>query len=136
VQPAAGIVKTKTTDGWLLEGTAKDGWNYACASSAQIKTGKAYVMRIRLRAWKGPIADSALFFKFGVHRKDWSWVSNVNSGEYDFSKEGTWQELSMTYRPANAEEAFLMFCVEKGRTAPSSVKAEISSWSVEEIGLP
>ena len=136
VQPAAGIVKTKTKDGWLLEGTSKDGWNYACASSAAIKPNRAYVMRIRLRAWKGPVADSALFFKFGIHRKNWEWIANVNSAEYDFSKEGSWQDLSISYLPSSPDEAQLMFCVEKGRTAPSSVKAEISSWTVEEIGLP
>jgi hypothetical protein len=93
-------------------------------------------MRIRVRAWKGPIADSVLFFKFGVHRKNWEWISNINSGEYDFSKEGSWQELSMTFRPASTDEALLMFCIEKGRTEPSSVKAEISSWTVKELELP
>jgi hypothetical protein len=133
---ASGDIKISVSEnGYSIKGVNQSDWSYAGAYGEAVP-GYLYIMKARLRAWKGEIPDSRLFFKFGVHKKNWDWLKNVNSSEYDFLNQGTWQELTATYLVQSPEEAILLYSIEKGRNGPSSINAEISSWIVQNLELP
>ncbi len=58
-----------------------------------------------------------------------------NTSFYDFDSAGQSQELLFQFNP-KPEEAAIQMAIEKGKTAPSSIKAEIESWTLEESLLP
>jgi hypothetical protein len=133
--PSQGISLTQTSEGWMLEGKNEGSWGYAGLPSFKIKAKHAYVMRVRLRAWARVASPDPIHFKLGVNDAQGNWISNIGSGKYDFSKSGIWQDLSVSFQP-QPPAATLQPAMEKGRTAASSLKAEIASWVLEEVPLP
>ena len=132
----SGVVIKKSDNGWKIKGESESGWNFAGSRRYKVKPKHLYKMKIKLRAWKGDIKDSMLFFKFGIDNENGHWLRNVNTPRYDFNEPGSWQELSVLYQPESSEEYQFHLAIEKGRTSPSTINAEIISLTVEEIPLP
>ncbi|MBN8217302.1 MAG: hypothetical protein J0L75_11720 [Spirochaetes bacterium] len=125
-----GMERVKSADGWILRGREDKAWSYASFPGPDLAPGAAYVMKVSVRAWKSEIADSSLKFKIGVKKPGEDRVRNYNTELYDFTRAGEWQELTLTYQPKEAEKIGL-FAVEKSRTAPSTLHAELRSWTLE-----
>jgi len=133
-QPEVKIAKDKNI--WKLMGRARAGWNYAYTSAFRIKPKSLYRTTVKMKAWKSDVKTSRLFFKFGINNSDHQWIRNINTEQYDFTKEGTIQEFSTVFQQNTDDELWYYLAIEKGNTEPATIKAEILSWTVEEIPLP
>lgn len=125
-----GIEVEKSGAGFVLKGRDEKSWSYASLAGMPLQPDCVYVMKLSVRAWKTPIADSRLAFKIGVRTIGETAERNINTQRYDFDQEGTWQELTLRYL-SKAGEEIGQFAVEKQRTAPSTVNAEFRSWTLE-----
>jgi len=136
VSPAAGVVMEKSQAGITLKGTSQTEWNYGWGpGSIRISPHTVYAMSVRVRARPSSIADSALYFKFGVDRKDGSWGGNIDTAKYDFARANEWQTLTAIYRPRPGDTSFNV-AIETGRTAPSSIDADLGEWTVTAVPVP
>lgn len=125
-----GMEIGRSGDSVLLKGREEKGWSYAIFPGQAMKPEFTYVMKVQVRAHKTQVSDSRLKFKIGVKKSGETSVRNINTEHYDFDRPGEWQELSLSYQPKEGEEIAL-FAVEKGRTAPSTLNAEIRLWTLE-----
>lgn len=130
----AGMEIAKSAEGITLKGREEKGWSYANFPGPDLESGSIYVMKISVRAWKSAVADSRLKFKIGVRKPGESGVRNYFTESYDFEQSGEWQELALQYQPKEPE-TIGVFGIEKGRTAPSTLNAEIRSWTLEARAL-
>ncbi len=136
VSPAPGVTVTRGPSGPTLKGTNAAEWNYGYGiGNVKVAPHTVYVMRVRVQARNSAIADSQLYFKFGVNRKDGSWGGNIDTAKYDFARAGEPQILTAVYRPAAGDGSFGI-AIEKGRTAPSSIDADILEWNVTAVPVP
>ncbi|MES2201132.1 MAG: hypothetical protein V4498_02665 [candidate division FCPU426 bacterium] len=134
--PSQGIKVARTDEGWMLEGKNQGDWSFAgIGKNIPVKANCAYEMRVKIRAWPLNGLADPIHFKLGINDAKGAWITNIGSGKYDFSKTGIWQELTVSYTPQPGA-AFLQPAMEKGRTAASSLKAELASWTLDEVPLP
>jgi len=134
VWAAAGVTIKELASGIALSGTAAESWNYGGGPGTfPVTPNTVYTMRARVRA--RPAGDSALYFKFGVETAAGEWAGNENAPRYDFAKPWTWQELSIMWRPQPGDARFGI-AIEKGRTTPSGIDAELGEWTVEAVPVP
>ncbi len=129
-------IKKNTKGNWEITGTSSTAWWYGCTAKYKIKPNARYKMKIKVRAWQNEIKGSKLFFKICLVAGDDKDIRNINSSLYDFNSAGQWQEFLLEYNNRQPDEARLYMAIEKGKTAPSSIKAEIESWTLEESLLP
>ena len=128
-------IKKNTKGNWEITGTSSSGWSYGYTAKHKIKPNARYKMKVKVRARPSEIKGSKLLFKISAEDKDGKWLRNINTSLYDFNSAGQWQEFSLQFHP-EPEEIMLQMAIEKGKTAPSSIKAEIESRTVEERLLP
>ncbi|MBL8991861.1 MAG: hypothetical protein JNM63_00880 [Spirochaetia bacterium] len=128
--PPEGMEISRAGESVLLKGREEKGWSYAIFPGQSLRPGFTYVMKVQVRAQKTQVADSRLKFKIGVKKTGESSVRNYFTEYYEFDKAGEWQELSLSY-PSREGEEIGIFAVEKGRTASSTLNAEIRSWTLE-----
>lgn len=130
-----GVERTVTDEGVKIAGKDETGgWSFARFGEAAVKGGSFVRVRMEVKAVRSEIADSRLKFKFTARSAAEKASRNINSSEYDFSREGTWQSLFVDYQPA--EDEMLDFGLEKSRTAPTSINAVIRAWVVEAVMMP
>lgn len=136
VTPASGVTATPGPAGVTLKGTSASEWNFGWGPGTfKVVPRTVYVMRVRVRGKPSAIADSRLYFKFGVDRADGSWGGNIDTPKYDFARSNEWQTLTAIYRPRPGDASFNI-AVEKGRTEPSSIDAELGGWTVTAVPVP
>ena len=136
LEPSEGVTLETSAGGIRLTGTSTGGWNFAnTARDFEVKPGCFYHLRAKLKAERAAGGTEELHFKFGVELADGTWGGNVTTPVYDFSKQGTVQELATLYRPGPGDAKFGI-AVEKGHTGTAFVDAVIESLVVEEIPVP
>lgn len=134
-QLSPGVERSDTGEGLKIIGKDETtGWSFARFGEGKIPGGAFIRVRMEVKAWRGEISDSRLKFKFTAKGSGEKASRNVHSSEYDFTREGAWQSLSVDYQPQQDET--IDFGLEKSRTAPTSINAVIREWVVEWVSTP
>jgi hypothetical protein len=118
----------------LVEGSLKDGWNYAWYRLPSPLVGGA---RYRLTGWmlveRMEPTGFPPYLKLGVNDRKGAWLINVNTDKYDLTKTGTWQKLTAVGDlPAEAETGEIS--VEKGdNNTAAAVRLRLDDVTLEII---
>lgn len=134
----ASLVKEDAPEGkqcLRLEGKTGEGWNYGGAPGIPLLPGAEYLLKAKMKVIALDDTKKPPHFKMGLEDSEKKWFANMNTGRYDVSKMGTWQELRGQFvTPANTAGG--RFAIEKGDTLPREVVILVDDVRLQLLGAP
>lgn len=118
-----------------LAGKTERGWNYAGTPGVPLLPATEYVLTAKMNVTAIADPQRQPYVKVGLVDSQGKWFTNKNSGRYDTSRLGTWQQLRARF-VTEPQTGGGHVAVEKGGLEPVEATILLGDIHLEAIGAP